>query len=144
MCLPSIITHTVNSENCCCCFKELQMLITIPSFGAIISCVCLSWSGLDSVSVWWRQGSWWKWRRWSTKCERNKVVLLTSESWPHRVWPTWSWICFLDIDLTTMMKHSNSLYPKCTNFLPAILWYFRYFHCCVLFHSIKSLSLDVS
>ena len=46
-----LITRTLNLDTSCCRFQEFYLLITIPSFGAIISYVCRSWSGSDSVRM---------------------------------------------------------------------------------------------
>jgi len=128
-----------------CCFSVQKYLIlflqafywvlTTPRSRANISSVWPSWSGLDSVSEWWRRGSWQKWKRWSAECERDEVVLSTWDNWPRYVWRTSSWACCLVVDLTTLMWLSSSSCLTCST-CPAISpLLFICFLCCVFFRT---------
>jgi len=87
----------------------------MPTSSVFINCVYSYWSGLDSVSVWWRWDSWWNWRRWSTECENNEVKLLTWNNSQRRVWPTSLWACCLVVGLTTLIHRSSRSYHASKN-----------------------------
>ena len=120
-------------------FEESYSLTTTPSFGVTTSYVCRSWSGSDSVSVWWKRGSWWKWKRWSTNCERNTVVFSTCENWPRHVSQTSWWIWCSAIDSNTPIRISDNSYPTSTSYLPTTPWLSSCFQCYAFFRTSRGI-----